>query len=947
MQTPVARAARTLAVLAALSLLAACGGDADSSRLTGTKRSGLSTMISPTPPFTFTGTSQAFSWAAGSDEYALFVGSSLGEKDTWGTYSLGTATSHTVTNLPIDGRAVYVRLWDRIGPSWTFQDYVYTGWSAPPQAMTSPASGSTLGASATFTWTAGADEYALFVGTSVGAKNIWGSYSLGTATSRTVTNLPLDGSTIHVRLFYRFGPGWYQADYSYSAASVSLPVMTSPAPGSTLGSSATFTWSAGADEYALFVGRSIGAKDIWGSYSLGTATSRTITNMPIDGSTVYVRLFYRIGPTWYFGDYTYVAAFISFPTMTSPTPGSTLGYSATFTWSVGADEYALFVGRSVGAKDIWGSYSLGMATSRTIANVPIDGSAVYVRLFYRLGVNWYSIDYTYVAPSISLPVVTSPPPGSALGTSATFTWGAGADEYALFVGRSVGAKDIWGTYSLGTATSRTVTNLPPDHVTVHVRLFYRLGVNWYQADYRYNALDLDLATIDRLTAPSFRGAATPTGTVLAHIVVNPDGTLTDLTGNTSWTAVGGTIPHGNTGLWSRGWSEYSGPFDASHYWVGDAATKTWLDAQTAGNFTICARFRPAEHPGLAGDAKTVFAYGKPEQGGHDGWSLMQMHRSSCFHYHADSDQGEAMRPTAWPAPNDADGVLPTFDYAWMCGGRSADLLGVLTDGDAPNGVFQMEGASGNLGTPSFRRSPGMLPSIGAYADGTGAHDGGVYEVIITSDPASGESMTRIVAAAASGIYQSSAATYVTGADAQQHRIDPSNVIGAGSSVTPQIALHWGVPLVADTQQTGACFGFDATIDGDWAAVTNWFPLVAAAPGSNNWPAQLEFGNASSGNCVKVLNDTYGTQFQCGARSPAPAPGSRHRTLACFDPVDLRMRLYADGSTVPFVTSAALTGGTAAFPRLNELELFTPARADSGIHIHRVWACSGADPARCP
>jgi hypothetical protein len=242
----------------------------------------------------------------------------------------------------------------------------------------------------------------------------------------------------------------------------------------------------------------------------------------------------------------------------------------------------------------------------------------------------------------------------------------------------------------------------------------------------------------------------------------------------------------------------------------------------------------------------------------------------------------------------------------------------------------------------------MLSSIGAYADGDGAHDGGVYEVIITSDPASGESMTRIVAAAASGIRQNAAATYVAGADAQQHRIDPSNVgIGSASSVTPEIAVHWGVPLAADTQQTGACFGFDATIDGDWSAVTNWFPLVAAAAGSNNWPAQIEFGNASTGNCVKVLHAVYGTQFQCGPRSPAPAPGSRHSTLACFDAADQRMRLYADGATVPFVTSGTLTGGTAALPRLNDLELFTPARADSGIHIHRVWACSGADPARCP
>ena len=70
---------------------------------------------------------------------------------------------------------------------------------------------------------------------------------------------------------------------------------------------ATFTWSAGsATSYVLLVGTSRGRSDIYNSGSLRVC-SIGVNNLPIDGSTVYVRLRSKMKKKWQFFDYTYTA----------------------------------------------------------------------------------------------------------------------------------------------------------------------------------------------------------------------------------------------------------------------------------------------------------------------------------------------------------------------------------------------------------------------------------------------------------------------------------------------------------------------------------------------------------------------------------------------------------------------------------------------------------------
>ena len=81
-----------------------------------------------------------------------------------------------------------------------------------------PPDGSTLtGASQVFAWTGTFLEYWMYVGTSVGATDIYNSGSLGTATSTTVNGLPTDGSTVYVRLWDREAAGWGFTDFTYTA----------------------------------------------------------------------------------------------------------------------------------------------------------------------------------------------------------------------------------------------------------------------------------------------------------------------------------------------------------------------------------------------------------------------------------------------------------------------------------------------------------------------------------------------------------------------------------------------------------------------------------------------------------------------------------------------------------------------------------------------------------
>ena len=184
--------------------------------------------------------------------------------------------------------------------------------------------------------------------------------------------------------------------------------MSSPAAGSTLaGVSATFSWTKGTGglEYFLYAGTTAGANNIYAA-STALNTTATVTNLPTNGSTVYVRLWTRFSAGWQFADYTYKASTASTggggttttakAALTSPAAGSAIhAGSAAFAWTAatGAQQYFLYIGTSPGANNLFGA-SMGLNRSITITGFAQSGT-VYVRLWTLLATGWQYNDYTY------------------------------------------------------------------------------------------------------------------------------------------------------------------------------------------------------------------------------------------------------------------------------------------------------------------------------------------------------------------------------------------------------------------------------------------------------------------------------------------------------------------------------------------------------------------------
>ncbi len=267
-------------------------------------------ITSPTNGSTLDGTATTFTWTAetGATAYQMWAGTTPGANDLG---YCGTSTlSCTIAGLPSNGQPVYVTLYG-LASGWTVQDTATYNASSPAQ-ITSPSKGSTLaGASATFTWTAesGATSYQLWIGTSPNSHDI--DYAGTSGLTASFSNLPTNGQTLYVTLYGFSGGVWSVQDTAtYTAATVALAQITSPPKDTTLdGDTETFTWSAesGATSYQLWIGSAPGLNDegVGGTSN----TTITMTNLPTDGSLVYVTLYGYNGSTWAVQDTgTYTAA---------------------------------------------------------------------------------------------------------------------------------------------------------------------------------------------------------------------------------------------------------------------------------------------------------------------------------------------------------------------------------------------------------------------------------------------------------------------------------------------------------------------------------------------------------------------------------------------------------------------------------------------------------------
>ena len=277
-------------------------------------------ITSPVPGSTLAGTSATFTWtgAPGAGNYFLWIGTTGVGSHNIMNFGATASTSVSAFGLPANGAKVYVRLQTTFNGVAQSIDYTYTAASSGTQVtpvaaqLLTPVAGTILaGGTATFTWNTGTavSGYQLWVGTSVGARNIY-SGAITSALSTNVTGLSTNGSTVYVRLVSVLGNSTLTRDYSF-VTSAALPPglgITSPVPGAVLaGSSATFQWGtvAGATGYYLWVGTTGIASHNILNFGISKATSVNVTGIPTNGSILYVRLFVSINGNLQFVDYTY------------------------------------------------------------------------------------------------------------------------------------------------------------------------------------------------------------------------------------------------------------------------------------------------------------------------------------------------------------------------------------------------------------------------------------------------------------------------------------------------------------------------------------------------------------------------------------------------------------------------------------------------------------------
>jgi hypothetical protein len=362
-----------------------------------------------------TGTSVTFGWTPGNTatRFEFWLGTTgPGSTNLYDSGNIA-ATSVTVGGLPSNAETLYARLYYLINGIWSEFDYTYVAsGTATPATLTTPTPSSKLGGTTVqFKWNPGnrATNFELWLGSNgPGSTNLYDSGPV-TATTETLNGLPNNGEKLYARLYSLIGETWVYYDYTYTAAgTATAAALTTPTPNTTFpvsGTSVAFSWNPGniATSFELWVGTGgAGSNNIYNSGSV-TATTETVSGLPNNGQTFYVRLYYLLNGTWDYTDYTYVAS--GSPTaavLTTPAPNTLTplsGTSVAFTWAPGnvATHFEFYVGTTgAGSSNLYNSGNVTV-TTETVSGLPTNGSTVYVRLYYLIDGAWQHTDYTYVA----------------------------------------------------------------------------------------------------------------------------------------------------------------------------------------------------------------------------------------------------------------------------------------------------------------------------------------------------------------------------------------------------------------------------------------------------------------------------------------------------------------------------------------------------------------------
>lgn len=407
--------------------------------------------------------------------------------------------------------------------------------NAPSATIIAPSNGATnVDASApiNISWTsvASAQAYYLYVGTTPGAKDVYASGE----TANTSVQLSLNGhTTYYLRLFTKQNNGWPFVDSTFTTGNIGkLAVITSPANGATnidSSSAVTVSWSQATNvaTYYLYVGTTVGGSNVFGSGEI-TATSSQVKLQPT--TTYYCRIFTKnTSNGWAYTDSSFSTGSQGAPAaITAPSNGATnvdgsVPISVTWNTVTGGLTYYLYVGTTVGATDVFTSGET-TGTSASITRNIIPSTTYYLRLFTKFASGWKYRDTTFTTGTQhSMAFVTSPSNGAnnVLAPSVTITWNTvtGTKAYFLYVGTTVGARDVYATGE--TLNTQATVNGLSDGTTYYLRMWTKnsLGV-WHYNDSTFTtaASFSILATVPTSGQVAFPSGPQPLGILFSDNV---------------------------------------------------------------------------------------------------------------------------------------------------------------------------------------------------------------------------------------------------------------------------------------------------------------------------------------------------------------------------------------------------------------------------------------------
>lgn len=455
-----------------------------------------------------------FEWTSveGAEKYYLYVGTSAGSKDVVNSGEI-TTTGYSGAVLP-GGVALYARLWTFVEGRWQYADSTFTTSSLA--YLSTPAVGTTnIDPRVAFSWSSvvGVDKYYLYVGTSIGAKDVVDSGEM-TSTSYGRVTLP-GGVTLYARLWTRANGRWLFTDSSFSTREVVY--LTSPADGATnVDTITTLRWSklSGAQAYFLYVGTTVGGKDVVSTGELA-ATEFSASSLPAARS-LYARIWVKVDGKWTYRDSQFSTS--TLVRFTNVRDGQDkLDLAVPLQWAALPDGaiYTVYAGSSPGAYDLLRSGEL-TTTSWSVRSLP-GGRLIYFRLWSKWNGAWRYVDVS--ATTLPRALLLQPVAGSmTFDPSKPFTWSV-VDEveaYYLYVGSSPGASDLVNS---GTTlqTSSAITSLPAGK-SVYARLWTRAGAAWRYEDTAFTTRQVAWPFVSR----DSKGTTPVDGTITWHPVEGAD-----------------------------------------------------------------------------------------------------------------------------------------------------------------------------------------------------------------------------------------------------------------------------------------------------------------------------------------------------------------------------------------------------------------------------------------